>query len=110
MAAVLPRIALLAVVGSLFVGVPATAQQGFGDPSGDAQTQIDELPPVTATPPNTQSAKAPPSSGGTATPGSQTAASGLARTGSDLEALAAMGAALVLSGTGLRLLTRPRRA
>ena len=106
----LSRIALLAVVGSLFVGVPATAQQGYGDPGGDAQTQIDELPPVTATPPNSQNAQSPASSGGTATPGSQTSAGGLARTGSDLEALAAMGVALLLSGTGLRLMTRPRRA
>jgi hypothetical protein len=103
------RIALILVLATLLVAVPAIGQQGYGDPGGDAQTEITELPPVTPTPPNSQSATSPTpaSSGGSSAP-QATAAGGLARTGSDLEPLAAMGAGLLLSGAGLRLLTRSR--
>lgn len=105
--AVLTRIALIFVLATLWVAVPAIGQQDFGSAGGDAQTDITELPPVTATPPNTQSASTP--TGGSSTPSAPTTATGgLARTGSDLGTLAAMGAGLLFSGAGLRLLTRPR--
>jgi hypothetical protein len=104
--AVLTRIALIFVLATLWVAVPAIGQQDFGNAGGDAQTDITELPPVTPTPPNTQSASAP--TGASSTPSPTTATGGLARTGSDLGTLAAMGAGLLFSGAGLRLLSRRR--